>query len=494
MSGKLLHIACDLGAESGRVITGELVDGKVVLQEVHRFPNQPIPVPGGWRWNVPGLFAEILQGLAKSGAGPGSSVSVDSWGVDYCLCGRTEPLLGLPFQYRDPRTTEVYKQTREQAGLIFAETGIQMMQINTLYQLLSDLRDRPDQLGIAATFLTMADFFNHLLGAPRVIEESLASTTQMYHPGRRAWARQLLADLGLSEELFPEVKASGTLLGSLSKEVREATGLSEVSVVAGCSHDTAAAVAAVPAEGDDWAYLSSGTWSLIGVELDQPLMGSEVMQAGFTNEIGYGGSIRFLKNIVGLWILQECRREWAKLDGAELNYEELVALAGEAPPFQMFFDPDDPRFLQPGGMPGKIEEYCRETGQNPPGDRAAMVRSILESLALLYAENLDRIEELTGRQIQRLHIVGGGSRNALLNQLTADASRRVVLAGPSEATAMGNVLVQAAAMGRLPGQDLKAIREVSRNTVQPEKFLPSQDDFAEARNLFHTIRQRGQPR
>jgi rhamnulokinase len=403
---------------------------------------------------------------------PVASLSVDSWGVDYVLINAVHPMLSPPFHYRDARTERTYDKVREQVGpeLIFAETGIQFMAINTIYHLASDVENSRALLEVADCFLTIGDYFNYLFsGVPRV-DESLASTTQLYNPRTRAWSGTLIERCGFPRKIFPQIVAPGTVLGPLLPEVAAETGLTEAQVVATCSHDTGAAVAAVPAgEGDDWAYLSSGTWSLLGVELPQPLISEKVRERNFTNEAGYGGTTRFLKNIVGLWILQESRREWAR-QGRELDYAALTREAQDAEPFRSLIDPRAARFLKPGDMPQKIVAYCRETGQPAPETPGQFVRCILESLALLYRVTIEELEQLTGRTVWRLHIVGGGSQSALLNQFAASATQRQVIAGPAEATAAGNVLLQAIALGHVGS--LAALRQIVRDSFALQTFEP----------------------
>ncbi len=469
------YIACDLGAESGRVILGHLEAGKLKLEEIHRFSNGVAQVRGTLRWNVQGIFEELKKGLKKAAERVGdsstASVSVDSWGVDYVLFREDEPQIGLPYHYRDPRTDASFERALKKVPReeIFAQTGIQFMSINTLYQFLDDAENHPEKLAAAERFLNIGDYFNYLFsGVPRA-EQSLASTTQMYNPRERAWAGELLRRFGLPERLFPEIVPSGTPLGALSGEVAEETGLRGAKVIATCSHDTGCAVAATPAEeeGEDWAYLSSGTWSLLGVELLEPLIDEKARAANFTNEAGLGGTTRFLQSTAGLWILQECRRAWAEA-GREFSYDELTQLAREAAPLRSLIDPNDPRFLKPGDMPGKICAFCEETGQAAPQLPGDYVRCILESLALLYRQNLETLRALTGRKIGTLHIVGGGSKNRLLNQLAADAARVKVVAGPVEATAIGNVLIQALALGHLPSR--AALRQTVRDSFEVEVF------------------------
>lgn len=467
------HIACDLGAESGRVMLGTLAGEQLTIEEIHRFPNGAVAIGDSMRWDVLRLFDELKAGLRKAStqAIAVSSVSCDSWGVDYVLLLGNEPLLTAPFHYRDGRTDGGFERAFPlvPADEIFAETGIQFMTINTLYQLHADLLQRPAVLNAAEQFLTMGDYFNFLFSGVRKVEESLASTTQLYNPQQRAWSKKLIEKLGLPEQIFPEVVSSGTQLGPLLPALAAETGLRDVQVVASCSHDTGAAVAAVPAKGDDWAYLSSGTWSLLGIESSTPIITAKSRKYNFTNEVGFGGSIRFLKNIIGLWVVQECRRVWAKA-GQEYNYDQLTAMAESAPPLKALLNLRDDRFAKPDNMPQKIVDYCRETNQPAPTAPGEFVRCVLESLALLYRQTLDQIEEVTGRKLATLHIVGGGSKNQLLNQLSANATGRTVIAGPVECTAIGNVLIQAIAMGYLPS--LAALRQVVRNSFPTLRHEP----------------------
>jgi len=480
------HIACDLGAESGRVMLGTFDGARLALEEVHRFPNGAIRVLGSSRWDLLGLHREILHGLGLVAARglPMASLGVDSWGLDFALVGAREPILRASYHYRDTRHEAAFRAARtpDFERLVFGETGIQFMPINTLYQLLAGREEDSDVFRIAGRLLLVADWFHYLLCGRAVAEATNASTTQLFDPRTRAWSEKLIAHFGFPRHLFPEIVAPGTVLGPLLPEVIQETGLGPVPVIAGCTHDTAAAVAAVPAQGDDWAYLSSGTWSLIGVEMPEPLINDTVRAANFTNEFGYGGTIRFLKNIIGLWLVQECRRIWAR-DGHEYDYAALSRMAAEAPALRSLIQPNDPRFHCPADMPAEIRAYCRETGQAEPQTPGEHMRCIFDSLALLYAAKLDEIERLTGKRLRVLHIVGGGSRNELLNQLAADASGRVVLAGPVEATALGNVLAQMLALGTLP--TLEAARALVRHSFTLTRYEPRPDaGWASARARF----------
>src|ERR1700730_2583514 len=465
------YIACDLGAESGRVMLGRLEHGLLTLEEMHRFPSPAVRVLGSLRWDVLHIFEELKTGLRQVAARQVAvkSLSVDSWGVDYVLINSVHPMLSPPFHYRDARTESTYERVRQQLGseLIFAETGIQFMTINTIYHLVSDLEKSPGLLEVADCFLTIGDYFNYLFSGMPKVDESNASTTQLYNPRTRSWSKVLIERCGFPPKIFPQLVPPGTALGPLLPEVAADTGLHEVQVVATCSHDTGAAVAAVPAQqGEDWAYLSSGTWSLLGLELPQPLISEKVRERNFTNEAGYGGTTRFLKNIVGLWILQESRREWAR-QGRELDYATLTREAENAEPFRSLIDPRATQFLKPDDMPQKIAAFCLETGQPAPETPGQFVRCIFESLALLYRVTSEELEQLTGRTIRRLHIVGGGSQSGLLNQFAASATGRQVVAGPAEATAIGNVLLQAIALGHLGS--LAVVRQAVRDSfaLQP---------------------------
>lgn len=457
------YLACDLGAESGRLMLGSLCGGRLEMEEIHRFPNVPLRSQGSLCWDMKGLLAEVKVGLKKAAARnlPISSISADSWGVDYLLVDAAGEIIPPVFHYRDVRSARGVSAVRALVDwpTVFDETGIQFMPLNTIYQLAAEPRER---LAAAGGMLMIADAVNFFLCGVGKVEESNASTTQVYNPRQKSWSKKLVETLGLPKRLFPQVVPSGTKLGRLKQALADESGLGEIEVLASCSHDTGAAVAAVPASGDDWAYLSSGTWSLMGVELVSPLVTPECRELNFTNEIGFGGSIRLLKNISGLWLVQECRRAWAAA-GQGMDYAMLTRLAAEAKPFVSMIDPTDDRFLAPLNMPEAIAGFCRETGQVVPETPGAFVRCALESLALLYRRTLGQIEKLTGKQIRRLHVVGGGSRNDLLNQFTANALRIPVHAGPVEATAAGNVLIQAIGLGHLPS--LEAARTVVRDSM-----------------------------
>jgi rhamnulokinase len=484
------YVACDLGAESGRVMLARLEDRRLSLEEIHRFPSAMVRVLGSLRWDVLRIYDELKAGLRKIAKReiPVRGLSVDSWGVDYVLINAVHPMISPPFHYRDERTGPMYDKVRQQVGakLIFEETGIQFMPINTIYHLSSDVEKSPALLQAADCFLTIGDYFNYLFSGVPCVDQSNASTTQLYNPRTRSWSERLIEACGMPRQIFPKLVPPGSVLGPLLPEVSAETGLKDVQVVATCSHDTGEAVAAVPAQGDDWAYLSSGTWSLIGVELTGPLISEKIRLHNFTNEAGYVGTTRFLKNIVGLWILQESRRTWAS-HGLELDYSRLNEEAEKAEPFRSIIEPNAARFAKPGDMPDKISAYCRETGQPEPETPGQFSRCILESLSLSYRKALDEIQELTGRSIARLHIVGGGSQSALLNRFAANATQREVIAGPVEATAAGNVLIQAVALGQIESH--KALRQIVRDSFPLQTFKPvDSEGWQQAYNRYTQLK------
>lgn len=468
------YLAIDIGAESGRAMLGRLSRKRLTLTEVHRFRNEPVVLPDAMHWDVLRLFAEIKNGLRRcvSVHGPPRSVGVDTWGVDFGLLGRDGALLGNPVHYRDPRTdgmaVRVFRQVPRRE--VFERTGIQFMEINTLYQWYAMRVRRSPQLDAARHLLLMGDLVHYFLTGRVAAEVTNASTTQCYDPRAGRWATSLLGRLGLPTRILPPLIQPGTALGPVLAPVAEDTGAAGVRVIAPATHDTACAVAAVPAEpGSRWAYLSSGTWSLVGVETGDPVITDAAYAGNFTNEVGVGGTIRLLKNVMGLWLVQECCRAWEKA-GAPTPYDRIAPLALKAPAFRSLIDPDDPRFVKQGGMPTKIQAFCRETRQPVPTGRETMLRCILESLALKYRWVIEKLEALRGERIDVLHVVGGGSRIDLLNQFTADALGRPVLAGPVEATAMGNALVQAMAYGEVASVD--DARAVIRASIELRRFEP----------------------
>ena len=485
------HAAIDLGAESGRVILGTLADGKITIEEIHRFPNRTREKDGGLRWDLRHLEREILVGLKKMGNReiPLDSVSCDTWGVDIVYLPKDESAAQDPFCYRDGRNEKIFPKVIEKIGKekIFSQTGLQFMPFNTLYQLAADVESGRAEVGQSSVFLPVADYLNYFLGGRPASEVSLASTTQFYDPKNRKWAEELVKEVGISASLLPEIVPSGTVLGKISKETAQATGLPDsCQVVASCSHDTGASVAAVPAEGRGWAYLSSGTWSLLGVESDKPWMTPACAEEGLTHEVGLGHTIRLLKNIAGLWLVQECRRDFAT-QGREMDYDKITKLASEATPLVTLLDPFLSSWNPPGEMGRRIADYAKTTGQSIPGTEGAFIRCCLESLALAYRECLESIEKVTGEKIKTLHIVGGGSQNKLLNQMAADATGRVVVTGPIEGTAIGNLLIQAYGLGRLKSH--QEIRQVVRASFPIETFQPQSNPlWEEAWKRFQKLR------
>jgi len=466
------YLAIDLGAESGRAMLGTIAGGKLVLEELHRFPNTPVRVPTGLYWDTFRLFHEILEGLRIAGRERKlklDGIGIDTWGVDFGLLGADGALVDNPRHYRDARNNGMMERAYSMVpkAEIFAHTGLQFMQFNSIFQLLATKLAGSPALGATNRLLFMPDLFNYWLTGVAKSELTIASTSQFYNPAKKRWATELLDQFGLPASILAEIVPPGTLLGPVLAEVAEATGIGDVPVYATACHDTAAAVAAVPAEGGDWCYISSGTWSLMGLELDEPVINDQVLELTLTNEIGAEGKVRLLKNIAGLWLLQECRRAWA-LAGREYSYAELAALAADARPFAAIIRPD--AFLEPGGLPERIAAYCVQTGQAAPAEPGEMSRAILESLALRYRQVLESLETLVGRRINVIHIVGGGSKNQLLNQFVADATGRTVVAGPSEATAAGNILVQAMGAGMLSG--LKEAREVVKRSFEVTVLEP----------------------
>lgn len=484
-----LFLAFDLGAESGRAIVGRLEGRRLSLREIRRFPNVPVSLAGHIHWNVPALLDEMKAAIGEvSGAFPSglSGIGVDTWGVDFGLLARDGSLVGLPFCYRDRRNLgvmeEYFKLVPPEA--LYHATGIQFMPFNTLFQIYAMVRERSPQLDAASDLLFMPDLFNYLLTGRKAAEATIASTSQIMDPRSRSWNLGLFQAMGLSKAILQPIIEPGTVLGPLKDEVAAETGLAGVPVIATAGHDTAAAVAAAPAEGDRWAYISSGTWSLVGVEEKRPIITPEALTFNFTNEGGVAGTVRFLKNVTGLWLLQGCRKAWEK--AKPLSYEKLTRAAAEATPFKVLIDPDSPDFLNPPDMPRAIRAACRKTGQKPPSSRGSLVRSILESLALKSRLVIDRLGVLRGRPVEAVHIIGGGSRNDLLCQFTADATGLPVLAGPAEATSVGNILIQAMALGLL---DTPAdIRAVVRESFELRAFQPAgSSDWDQAYGRFLEI-------
>ncbi|HEY6056587.1 MAG TPA: rhamnulokinase family protein [Candidatus Limnocylindrales bacterium] len=480
-------LALDLGAESGRGMVGTLDGERLALAESYRFPNVPVRLGETLHWDFLRLFGDALAAIRKAAAeGPLRSVGVDTWGVDFGLLDERGRLIGNPVHYRDRRTEGILDIAfgRVPRPEIYRATGIQFMGINTLYQLLAMSDGGDPQLGQARRLLMMPDLFHFFLTGRTAAEYTIASTSQCLDPVRRQWATGLLERFGIPTHILPEIVPPGSELGVLGGDVAERVGATGIAVVAPGAHDTASAVAGTPLEDPrTTAFLSSGTWSLIGLEVHSPVLSDAALAANLTNEGGVEGTIRLLKNVVGLWLVQESRRAlWPAGDAP--TYEELTGLARHAPPFMAFIDPDDERFLRPGNLPARIHQYCLETGQDPPIGAGPIVRVLLESLALRYATVVDELAAVSGHPLEAIHVVGGGANNDLLCQLTADATGRTVRAGPVEATALGNIAVQAIAAGELAS--VGEARQLIGRSFPSRAYEPS-GDWTEARDRFERL-------
>lgn len=467
-------LAFDLGASSGRAILGVLQDGKLELLEVHRFKNKMTRIHGSYYWNIYSLFEELKTGLKKCitefNIQP-NSIGIDTWGVDYSLVSKSGQLIGLPFAYRDHRTDSAMDNffkvlSKKETYLL---SGIQFMQFNTLFQLFASAKEKYSRLNIAESLLFTPDTLNYLFTGKRKNEYTIASTSQLLKPGKPEWEFELFKAAGISEDLVEEIVQPGTEIGKLLPEICEETGCQDISCIAVASHDTASAIASVPAEGENWAYLSSGTWSLLGIESRVPVVSEKTLEMNFTNEGGVDGTTRLLKNIMGMWLIQECKRIWDEEE--ELDWQEIVDLSNEVEPFKFLINPDNYTFLNPGNMPLAIQDYCRNTNQSVPETKGEIARCIYDSLVLKYKFTIKQIECVTNSPIHKLHIIGGGANNKIMNQLIADALGISVLAGPTEATAIGNIMMQAKALGIV--NSLSEIRKVIKNSFEVTEYLPS---------------------
>lgn len=483
-------LAFDLGAESGRAMLGR-IDDRLTLEEIHRFSNGPVRVGDHIHWDVLRLWAEIQNGLriaARNDGGTLAGIGLDTWGVDFGLLDGSDRLIGNPYHYRDSRTNGMVEAAcqilpREE---IYNLTGIQFMQLNTLFQLFAMRQEDDPGLQSARTFLTMPDLFNFWLTARKANEFTIATTTQCYNPREKRWASELLTALDIPQGIFQQIIQPGAVLEQLRPSVAVDASCERIPVLAVGSHDTASAVAAVPAKDSDFIYISSGTWSLIGIESDQPIINANSLKYNFTNEGGVCNTVRFLKNIMGMWLLQESRRQWAKA-GRKYSYDELTDLAAEAPAFRSLIFVGDDRFLAPGDMADRIQAFCRETNQPVPHTHAEVVRCILESLALEYRWGTEKLRELSGKALHVIHIIGGGSRNRLLNQFTADATGCQVITGPVEATAIGNILLQAIALHHL--SSLEEARALVLRSLDVTSFEPQASSvWDEAYNRYLVLR------
>ena len=470
-------LAFDLGAESGRGVLGHFDGERLNLEELHRFPNGGVRVLDSLHWDVLRLWNEMKVALSICAQKSTDliGIGIDTWGVDFALLGRNNVLLGFPYHYRDSRTDGMLEEAfrRLPQATLFERSGCQFLQINTLYQLLSMVVHNSPLLDVAETCLMIPDLFNFWLTGQKVCEFTNATTTQFYDPQRKEWSKEICSALGLPYEILPEIVQPGTQLGTLLPSVAAETGLREIPVIAPACHDTGSAVAAVPVQSENWAYISSGTWSLMGIEIPTPIITDQALALNFTNEGGVEDTFRFLKNIMGLWLVQECRRTWAQA-GDEMSYTQMTQLAEGAKPFTALIDPDDDLFLPPGDMPSRIVSYCKQTNQTPPSDAGEILRCALESLALKYRWVLKKLEVVRDQAIDVIHIVGGGARNQTLCQFTADATGRPVIAGPTEATAVGNIAVQTIACGLIGSiSEARAVvhRSFDVTTYEPQKSV-----------------------
>ena len=467
-------LAFDIGASSGRAMLGTLENNKLELVEIHRFNNQMIKIHGSYFWNIFSLFDELKKGLKKCISDfkvQPDSIGIDTWGVDYSLVTGDGHLAGLPFAYRDHRTDNSMEEffrilPKKETYLL---SGIQFMQFNTLFQLFSSIQQNYSGLKIAESLLFTPDTLNYLFTGIKKNEYTIASTSQLLKPGKAEWEMKLFEVAGIPKKLAGDIIQPATVLGSLLPEVLEETGSAPIPCIAVAGHDTASAVVSVPAQGENWAYLSSGTWSLLGIESPVPLVSEKTLDMNFTNEGGVESKTRLLKNIMGMWLIQECKRIWdAKI---AMGWNEIVALSNNATPFRSLINPDDAGFLNPGDMPKAVQEFCAATNQPVPQTKGEIARCIYDSLVLKYKYTIRQIESVTGNKIEKLHIIGGGAHNTMMNQLTADATGVPVYAGPTEATAIGNILLQAKALGRV--KSLAEIREIVRNSFEVTEYKPS---------------------
>ncbi len=475
-------LAFDFGAESGRALLCSIKDGKIELNEIHRFTHSPVKTLGHLHWNVLEQFANIKHGLKlalQEAGGCVDGIGIDTWGVDFGLIGEDGELLAVPSHYRDTRTDgmmeEVFKIVPREE--VFERTGIQFLQFNTLYQLFSMVKSNSTALKHATKMLMMPDLFNYWLTGEQVGEFSIATTSQCYDPRKGDWARGMLEKLGIQTGMLPKIVQPGTVIGTLHDSLVSEIGIGAgVKVIAPAGHDTGSAVAAVPATGQGHVYISSGTWSLMGVEIDEPMINEQSLAMSFTNEGGVGGKYRFLKNIMGLWLVQECRRTWAAA-GEEISYSDLTKMAEESEGFASIIDPDANVFLTPGDMPQRIRDFCASTGQRAPETKGEVVRCALDSLALRYRYTVECLDEMFGIRHDPIHIVGGGTQNKLLCQLAADATGRTVIAGPVEATAIGNVLAQAMGTGAVGS--LHEARRIVIDSCELERYEPRGSEVIE---------------
>jgi len=487
---KRYFLAFDLGASSGRAILGTLVNDILELTEIHRFANQMQLINGHYFWNIFSLFNELKTGLKKCvkeyGIQP-ESIGVDTWGVDFVHLNKEGLIISLPFAYRDSRTNtsmdDLFHIVPPEA--VYAQTGIQFMQFNSLFQLFSMVKDQSSLMEITDSILFMPDALNYLFSGVKKSEFSIASTSQMIIPGTCDWNFELIEKAGIPKYIFQEIILPGTILGNITKEVAGETGSKSVPVIAVAGHDTASAIVSVPCSLNNFAYISSGTWSLMGIECQKPHISEQTRQLNFTNEGGVDGTTRFLKNIMGMWLIQEVQRIWEE-EGMKYTWTAMVELARRSEPFQFLINPDDQMFLNPRDMTQAIRDFCYQTAQGTPQNHGEVIRCIYDSLALKYRFTLEQIRDVSDQPIEVIHIIGGGANNHFLNQLTADATGLNVVAGPTEATAIGNIMIQAKALGYVGS--LAEIRQIVADSSELVQFIPSGElDWDEAYNRFLRI-------
>ena len=466
------YLAIDLGAESGRAIVGSITDDLLLIEETHRFPNHPVVLPSGLHWDVLRLWSDIKTGIGISSqkfSKKINSIALDTWGVDFALLDHQNELLSNPYHYRDHRTDGMLEEAFQRVSRekIYEITGIQFIKLNTLYQLLSMVISNSPIINVADCMLNMPDLFNYWLCGSKQSEFTIATTTQCLNPSRMDWAFELLEQFEIPTHIFQDVVQPGTILGPMWGSLADETNLNRIPIVAPACHDTGSAVVAIPAENEQFAWISSGTWSVMGVLSSDAIINEKSLAYNFTNEGGALGTWRFSKNIMGLWLVQECKREWG------MTYDEITSLARQAPGFKSVIDVDDEVFLHPGDMPERIRQYCLDTNQQVPETPGEMIRIALESLALKYRLVLTQLESLVGHTLDPIHIIGGGTKNKLLNQFTADATGRKVITGPVEATAIGNVIMQAIALGHLGS--LSEARPLISSSFDVETYHPNPD-------------------
>ncbi|MDD9268794.1 rhamnulokinase family protein [Paenibacillus sp. GCM10023248] len=482
-------LAVDFGASSGRTILGRWNGSKLTVEEIHRFANDPVELSGRLYWDFLRLFHELKKGIhafKQHETGSPASIAVDTWGVDYGFVDGKGRLLGNPYHYREARNAQAMEALLEQTSQqdLYSRSGIQPLSFNTIFQLYAERSEQGLDLPDDVRLLLMPDLFRFYLSGVRSTEYTIASTTGLLDSAARDWDRSLLHRLGIPDSLFTSIVMPGTIEGQLRSEITEELQIGPVSVVASASHDTASAVVSIPSLETDYAFISCGTWSLMGVELDQPILTEASLQYGFTNEGGAEHKIRMLKNIMGLWLLQECRRQW-ELEGVSLSFADMQEIAKAEPGLRSYVDAQDPVFLAPGNMPERIRRYCAETGQSVPQSKAEIIRCVVDSLAMKFKQTLDEIEELLERKLQTIHMVGGGIQNQLLCQLTANATGRPVIAGPVEATAIGNIMMQVKAHGEVSSLD--QIRQAVRDSFPPDRYASKDEE--QWQEAYHTYRQ-----